>query len=107
MFEKRRVNREAHGSDPQGLPDIFATPDQAAGAATVSHGPYAEQLPVDGMTVEQVRHRFGDRLDIDPESIPILDGHQTNEGTVVRAGQVLLFTRRAGEKGAVGEPAHH
>ncbi len=82
--------------------DFFETdaaPAAAPATAMVSHGPYAEALPVGGMTVLEIRRRFGDRLDIDPESIPIIDGEQATEDTVVGEGQSLIFTRRAGEKG--------
>jgi hypothetical protein len=51
------------------------------------------------MTVRQIRERFGDRLDIDPQSQAILDGNEVNETTVVRTGQLLTFVRKAGEKG--------
>jgi hypothetical protein len=51
------------------------------------------------MTVQQIRERFGDRLDIDPQSQAIVDGNEVNESTVVRAGQLLTFVRKAGEKG--------
>ncbi len=45
------------------------------------------------------RSRFGDRFDIDPESVPILDGQEVGNEVVLRRDQILMFTRRAGEKG--------
>lgn len=104
MIERSRRPRERPtlpGSD-----DFFRTEEAAPAPATamVSHGPYAEALPVGGMTVREIRRRFGDRLDIDPESIPIIDGEQAAEDTVVAEGQSLIFTRRAGEKGLWAEP---
>lgn len=101
MIERSRQKRERptrSGSD-----DFFRA-DAAPATAMVSHGPYAEALPVGGMTVREVRRRFGDRLDIDPESIPIIDGEQAAEDTVVGEGQSLIFTRRAGEKGLWAGP---
>lgn len=80
--------------------NLFDAPDVTASLATVTSGPYAEQLPVANMTIRDVRARFGDRLDIDPASQATLDGHDASEDTVVRAGQVLSFLHRAGEKGA-------
>ena len=65
----------------------------------VASGPYAERLPVTNMSVGEVRARFSDRFDIDPRSVAVLDGHDVNDATVVRAGQVLMFMHRAGEKG--------
>jgi hypothetical protein len=79
--------------------NLFDDNAAAAGLATVASGPYAEQLPVGNMTVRDVRARFGDRLDIDPTSQAVLDGHDVNEDTIIRNGQVLMFTHRAGEKG--------
>ena len=70
------------------------------GLVTVASGPYAEQLPVGNMTVRAVRARFGDRLDIDPASQAALDGQDVSDDTIIRTGQVLTFTHRAGEKGA-------
>jgi hypothetical protein len=67
--------------------------------ATVTHGPFAEQLPVSEMTVSQVRSRFRDRLDIHPEAMAMLDGSPVDDATTVRAGQTLMFIRQAGEKG--------
>jgi len=72
-----------------------------ANEATVTHGPYAESLPVAGMTVAEVRRRFQDRLDINPQATPFLDGTAADEETVIQAGQLLMFVRRSGEKGAV------
>jgi hypothetical protein len=75
-----------------------ATVDAAA-TATVMHGPYAEQIPVADMAVGMIRQRYGDRFDISPDSTAFIDGNPVDEHTVVRAGQVLMFARRAGEKG--------
>ena len=98
MIERSR--RQSERPTRPGSDNFFST-DAAPAPATamVSHGPYAEALPVGGMTVLEIRRRFGDRLDIDPESIPIIDGEQATEDTVVSEGQSLIFTRRAGEKG--------
>jgi len=66
---------------------------------TVSSGPYLEQLPVGNLTAGEIRRRFADRFDIDPQAQAILDGQPVGDETTVRAGQSLMFTRRAGEKG--------
>ncbi len=68
-------------------------------SATVSHGPYAEQLPVGGMSVEKIRRRYADRFDIDPKAEAVIDGNPVDDATVVKPGQTLMFIRRAGEKG--------
>jgi hypothetical protein len=83
-----------------GGPGIWDDPTAYASAsATVAHGPYAENLPVVGMTVEAVRRRFADRLDIDPGSQAFVNGQPVGEEHRLDAGQVLMFARRAGEKG--------
>lgn len=74
--------------------------DENPSLATVACGPYAEQLPVGRMTVGEVRARFRSRFDIDPRAVAVLDGRDADEQTVIRAGQVLTFIQRSGEKGS-------
>ena len=74
-------------------------PVGVAGLATVSHGPYAERLPVASMSVADIRARFSDRFDIDPQSHAYVDGEPAEEGVILRADQLLVFMRPAGEKG--------
>lgn len=81
---------------PGGSPFDDDAPD---GLATVSHGPYAETLPVAGMSVGEVRRRFRDRLDIDPDAVAVVDGHEVADDHAVRDGELVTFVRRAGEKG--------
>jgi len=66
---------------------------------TVSHWPYCERLPVGDMTVSEIRRRYADRFDIDPQSVATVDGRESDGETIVTAGQTLMFVRRAGEKG--------
>jgi len=74
--------------------------DAGPGLVQVATGLYAERLPVAGRTVAQIRDGFADRLDIDPQAVPVIDGRRvTDEQTVVDAGQHLAFVRYAGEKG--------
>src|SRR3954447_9357286 len=77
--------------------DFFAgsNPD----TVTVSNGPYGDDSPVAGMTVAQIRGRLRDRLDIDPQSQAIVDGNDVGEEIIVEAGQALMFSHRASEKG--------
>ena len=65
----------------------------------VSHGPYAERLPVVGETVQRVRELYADRFDLVPASQAVIDGVAVSDDTVIEAGQTLVFVRRAGEKG--------
>jgi hypothetical protein len=78
---------------------LFDDNQPANQLVSVSSGPYLEQLPVGDSTVGEVRHRFADRLDIDPNAQAVLDGQPVDDQTRIRAGQALMFTRRAGEKG--------
>ena len=97
MQEQQRQRIRQGGIGPgSGLFDDLGT---APGMATVTHGPYAEVLPIAEMTVSQVRSRFRDRLDIHPEAMAMLDGNPVDDTTTVRAGQTLMFIRQAGEKG--------
>jgi hypothetical protein len=80
--------------------DVWDPPDNAAGLAVVGSGIYSESLPISGMSVEAVRQRFADRLDIDPSATAVLDGNAVDdEQTTVHTGQTLIFVRWAGEKG--------
>jgi hypothetical protein len=99
MLERTQSRRESFGPGPVGLGDLFSAAAVSPAMVTVSHGPYSEELPVNNMTVGEIRVRYRDRFDIDPHSQAILDGTEAGDNTVVRAGQVLLFSRKAGEKG--------
>jgi len=98
MEEKKKKQVEQFTPGAGGSDDA-ATSVVGDKNATVSHGPYAEQLPVAGMTVGEVRKRFGDRLDIHPESTPLIGGKAVDPSTRIQAGEVLMFIRRSGEKG--------
>ena len=107
MSEKFRPKRqEGFGQSPGSL---FAgdpvSGNEPGGSVIVSHGPYMEHLPVGRMTIGDIRSRFSDRLDIDPLSHAVLDGHEADEDTVVRGGQLLTFIRQSGEKGSLPVPA--
>lgn len=67
---------------------------------SVSSGPYAEELPVAGMSVGEVRRRFSDRFDIDSQSQAIVNGNVAKETDTLKVGESLMFVRHAGEKGA-------
>lgn len=98
MNEQTRPPSE-QSQNARGLGSIFADDDDSGRLVTVTSGPYAEQLPVGNMTVGQIRTSFRDRFDIDPRSQAVIDGNDVGDDVVVRPGQVLVFSRRAGEKG--------
>ena len=99
MSEISQRRQEDCASPPRVLGDVFARSAARDLTVTVCHGPYLEELPVGNMSVGVIRERFGDRLDIDPESQAVVDGHEVGENTIVRTGQLLTFVRKAGEKG--------
>jgi hypothetical protein len=98
MNERIRPIREQHGG-PGGLDSPFAETESGDRTVMVSSGPYAEELPVGQSTVGEIRRRFRDRFDIDPNGQAILDGVIVDDHAVVRAGQVLAFAWHTGEKG--------
>jgi hypothetical protein len=99
MIERTRQAQQVVPGGGQTNDDFFDDPDGGRDMASVSHGPYVEQLPVANLSVSQVRERFEDRLDIHPEAVALLDGNPVDDATTVRAGQTLAFIRPAGEKG--------
>ena len=98
MAELTRTHRERLGSGPGGLDDIFSS-GAAPTIATVTSGLHTETLPVANMTVGEIRRRFADRFDIDPQSMARIDGRDARDNEVVRAGQHVMFMRHLGEKG--------
>jgi hypothetical protein len=97
MNERIRPHAERGGA--AGGAGLFDDHQNSNQLVTVSSGPYLEQLPVSNMTIGEVRRRFADRFDIDPNAQAVLDGQPVDDQTNVRSGQALMFTRRAGEKG--------
>jgi hypothetical protein len=98
MNELIQTPREQHHSSASPA-SLFDEAAEAQLPVTVSSGPYAEQLPVGNMTVGEIRQRFRDRLDLDPNSQAVLDGQEVRDDVTVRPGQALLFIRYGGEKG--------
>ncbi len=97
MIEELQPIRES-ASGGGGLGNLFDE-DDSPGVARVASGLHDERLPVGNMTVGEIRARFRDRLDIDPQSEAAIDGLFVDDATTVRVGQHLIFMHRAGEKG--------
>lgn len=66
---------------------------------SVSSGPYMENLPVAGMTVEQVRQRFSDQMDISADAAAVINGIGVDNSYTLKPGENLAFIQHAGEKG--------
>ena len=91
---------ETFATGPDAFSDEFATGTAVEqGRVEVIHGIYAHSLPLVGMTVGQARSELMDRMNIDPDSMAVVDGAEADEDTVLTEGQVLNFVRHAGEKG--------
>ena len=98
MKEKKRAEKTATpagGSVFDGAPAAAVNKD-----VNIQSGIYAETLPVAGSSVGEVRRKFRDRFDIDPDAVAIVDGKQAGEDAILKAGESLLFVRHAGEKGS-------
>jgi hypothetical protein len=98
MQERNRPSNESLSGG--GIGSIFDDDESAdRQLVLVTSGPHRERIPVTNMTVGEIRRRFSDRFDIDPQSAAVLDGQTVDDDIVVRAGQVLMFTHHSGEKG--------
>jgi hypothetical protein len=73
--------------------------DPSLRMAQVLAGVHDEHVPVAGMTVGEVRRRYGQTLDIAPGAIGYIGGAPVGDDTVVRPGQVLSYIRHSGSKG--------
>jgi hypothetical protein len=98
MAELMRPQRERLGAGAGGLDDLFGAAP-GVGLVTVSHGLHTEQLPVANATVGEIRRRYADRFDIDPQSQARIDGRPVRDDETVQTGQHIMFMRHAGEKG--------
>ena len=99
MLEQTRSSRE-QTIGPGGLGSIFDEPEVLPGQITVTSGPYAEALPLAGLTVGHIRQRYQTHLDIAAGAQAVVNGRDVGEDIVLQQGQVLAFMHRAGEKGS-------
>jgi hypothetical protein len=98
---RERVRQGQFATGPDAFSDGGGTrvAEASEGRVEVIHGVYAHSLPLAGMTVLQARAELQDRMNIDPESLAVVDGVEVDDQTVLREGQVLNFVKPAGEKG--------
>lgn len=97
-----RIRNEGFAAGADSFSDDFASGTAVAteGQVEVIHGVYAHTFPLSGMTVGQARTELADRMNIDPESIAVVDGNEVGDDTVLGEGMVLNFVKHSGEKGA-------
>jgi hypothetical protein len=102
MIEKVKTPKKEKKAGAGGGSIFDAVPEAAVENknVSISSGPYAEDLPVAGMTVGGIRTKFADRFDIAAKSQAVLNGNQVDDNTVLKAGEQLMFIQHAGEKGA-------
>lgn len=94
-----RIRPQTQRQTGGGGAGLFDNSGSSPALVTVSSGPFLEQLPVGNFSVGEIRRRFADRFDIDPQAQAVLNGQAVDDQVVVQPGQALMFTRRAGEKG--------
>jgi hypothetical protein len=97
---QQRPREQTTAGGPSGLDPIFGAVGDSDPSVLVGSGVYLERLPVGGMSVGEVRARFGDRLDVAPQAQAFIDGRPAGNDTLLRPGQSLRFAHRSGEKGA-------
>jgi hypothetical protein len=95
-----QIRTETLGTGPDPFHDEFAsTSRKRDGRVDVIHGVYAHSMPLAGMAVRLARAELEERMNIDPDSLAVVDGVEVSEDTILREGQVLNFVKHAGEKG--------
>jgi len=95
-----RLRDETFGSGPNAFSDEFGAGTAVAeGQVEVIHGVYAHSLPLAGMAVGQARAELADRMNLDPDSLAVVDGTEMPDDTILSEGQTLNFVKHAGEKG--------
>ena len=66
----------------------------------VLYGVHALEADLAGRPVSDVRQALRQALNISPQAVAVVDGHEVGESVVLLAGQQLEFVRLAGEKGS-------
>lgn len=101
-MSREKTRKENLSSASPDIPhDAFATctvPRESQ--VIVMNGLHVRPVPRAGQTVGQIRDELEEQMNIDPESMATIDGEAADVDTVLREGQVLLFVKHAGEKGA-------
>ena len=98
---RRRIRPEAAPElpAPQPQPEAPQGEPPAPDAVRVQWGPIREPLQVQGMTVGAVLSLLRDPYNIAPDATTLVNGRRVSARHRLTAGDVLEFTRPAGEKG--------
>ncbi len=100
MLEQTPRLRESPRDALDASADPFALGEASPGTALISAGIHMGTCPA-GTTVRELRRRYADAYEIDPDAVALLDGSEVDDSTVVREGQSLTFITRIGEKGTI------
>ncbi len=77
---------------------------QTQNRVRVLYGVHSLEANLSGRTVADVRQALRQALNISPQAVAVVDGHEVEEGFILLAGQQLEFVRLAGEKGRPASP---
>ncbi len=99
------LRRRERTSSANTATDITDRADPSQMTATLVSGPYTVHALMngEGQSLQELRRRFVVQLDLDPNAIAVIDGREALPNTIVQPGQLVMFTRRAGEKGGFHE----
>jgi hypothetical protein len=99
-MSEEKLQRSDFSPGPDTGPDPFDSEGAGvSGSVEVIHGIYAHSQPIAGMTVRQARCELEESMNIDPDAMAVVDGHEVKDDAVLAEGQVLNFVKHAGEKG--------
>lgn len=101
MQEKHKKPIEGPSPGPSGFDFGFDDGSSDPLSVNVGSGGYNENLPVAGKTVGEIRKKFKTRMEIDDAAVPVINGKDADEDSIVSQGCKLQFIHKAGEKGAV------
>ena len=88
---------------PCGEPEDSSQAEENRASILVHHGIHAGTFPVVGMTVAQARQVLATLINVDPDSIAVINGHvvQDENERVIRAEDELLsFVKKSSVRGA-------
>jgi len=76
-----------------------APPTGTQETVRVIYGVHSLDVNIAGRTVGEIRAALRQALNIGPQAVAVVDGHEVMESFVLQTGGILEFVRLAGEKG--------
>jgi hypothetical protein len=106
MLQKsKRPIQEQAAAPPAGLPDPLDALDRPPQQVRVIAGADVQEMDLVGRTVGEGRTVALALFGIRPDAEALVDGRNAREDQVLGAGQVLVFVKHAGQKGAADAAA--